>query len=122
VRVFVERTRYYLLNAGEEVATRFFEAAIAALKAVERMPGTGSPRIGERCDIPSLWVRRIGGFPCGSFYFDRHDHMSCRQRAPRRQRAVAVHGSPALSIEGTSSGRSRRAQDSRVGDGHDDLP
>jgi toxin ParE1/3/4 len=49
----VERTRYYLLNAGEKIATEFLDAAIAALEVVERMPGTGSPRIGELCDIPA---------------------------------------------------------------------
>ena len=55
--------------------TRFFEAAMTALHAIERMPGTGSPRIGEHCEIPGLRVRRIGQFPCGWFYFVRPDHV-----------------------------------------------
>ena len=71
----VERSRYYAGEAGEDVAARFFDAAIAALHAVERMPGTGSPRVGELCDIPGLRMRRIDGFPCGWFYLVRSDHL-----------------------------------------------
>ncbi len=71
----IEHSRYYLAEAGDEVANRFFDSAIAALHAVERMPGTGSPRMGEICDIPGLRVRRIEGFPCGWFYFVRPDHL-----------------------------------------------
>ena len=48
----VERSRYYAAEAGDDVAARFFDSAIAALRAVERMPGTGSPRIGELCEHP----------------------------------------------------------------------
>ena len=62
----VERTRYYRREGGEELGTRFFEAAI---DAISRMPGAGSPRVGEMCDIPSLRFRRVVGFPCGWFYF-----------------------------------------------------
>lgn len=71
----VERSRYYLEHAGGDVAARFFDAALAALRAAARMPGTGSPRVGELCDIPGLRVRRIAGFPCGWFYFVRSDHL-----------------------------------------------
>jgi toxin ParE1/3/4 len=74
-RDLVERTRYYRVHAGDDVAARFFEAAIAALRAVERMPGSGSPRVGELADIPGLRVRRIDGFPCGWFYFVTPDHV-----------------------------------------------
>jgi toxin ParE1/3/4 len=71
----VERSRYYANEAGEEVAKRFFDSAIDALHAVERMPGTGTPRIGELCDIPGLRMRRVDGFPCGWYYFVRTDHL-----------------------------------------------
>jgi toxin ParE1/3/4 len=71
----VERSRYYGAEAGEEVAARFFDAAIGALQAAQRMPGTGTPRIGEICDIPGLRMRRVEGFPCGWFYFARPDHL-----------------------------------------------
>jgi toxin ParE1/3/4 len=71
----IERTHYYAAEAGADIANRFFDAAIAAVQAVERMPGTGSPRVGELCDIPGLRVRRVEGFPCGWFYFVRTDHL-----------------------------------------------
>ena len=71
----VERIRYYRREGGEELGTRFFEAAIAALDAISRMPGAGSPRVGEMCDIPSLRFRRVVGFPFGWFYFIATDHI-----------------------------------------------
>lgn len=71
----VERSRYYAAEAGDQVAERFFGAALSALRAVERMPGTGTPRVGELCDIPGLRMRRIAGFPCGWYYFVRLDHL-----------------------------------------------
>ena len=71
----VERTRFYGAHAGDEVAARFFDSSLAALRAIERMPGTGSPRIGELWEIPGLRVRRIEGFPCGWFYFITRDHL-----------------------------------------------
>jgi toxin ParE1/3/4 len=71
----VERTHYYAVQAAPDVAGRFFDAAIAALHAVERMPDTGSPRIGELCGVAGLRMRRIEGCPCGWFYFVRADHL-----------------------------------------------
>jgi toxin ParE1/3/4 len=71
----LERTGYYRSNAGDAVAARFFDAAIAALRAAARIPGAGSPRVGELCDIPGLRIRRIAGYPCGWFYFVREHHI-----------------------------------------------
>jgi len=71
----VERSRYYAVHAGDDVAARFFDAAVKALRAAERMPGISSPRVGELCDIPGLRVRRIERFPCGWFYLVRPDHL-----------------------------------------------
>ena len=71
----VDRTRYYRTEGGEHLAGRFFDAAIAALHAIERMPGAGSPRVGELCGIPGLRVRRVVGFPCGWCYFVAVDHV-----------------------------------------------
>lgn len=70
----VERTRYYTAEAGADLGVRFFEAAVASLRAIEKMPNAGSPRVGELCDIPGLRVRRIAGFPVGWFYFVRPNH------------------------------------------------
>jgi len=37
------------------------------------MPGVGSLRLGDLCDVPSLRSFQISGFPCGWSYFER-DH------------------------------------------------
>lgn len=71
----VERTRYYRAEASLDVAQRFFDAAVATLHRIETMPGIGSLRLGELCDIPGLWSFRISGFPCGWFYLERSDHL-----------------------------------------------
>jgi toxin ParE1/3/4 len=71
----VERTHYYRREGGDSLGERFFDAAIAALGAIGRMPGAGSPRVGELCGIPGLRVRRVVGFPCGWFYFVTQDHV-----------------------------------------------
>ncbi len=69
----VERTRYYRREGGDELGRRFFDAAVAALEAIARMPGAGTPRVGELCEIPGLRYRRVAGFPCGWFYFIADD-------------------------------------------------
>ena len=70
----VERARYYNTEGGTDLGVRFFDAAVASLRAIEKMPNAGSPRVGELCDIPGLRVRRIEGFPVGWFHFVRQDH------------------------------------------------
>jgi toxin ParE1/3/4 len=71
----IERTQYYRREIGDHLGMRFFDAAVAALDAIGRMPGAGSPQLGELCDIPGLRFRRIAGFPCGWFYFIATDHV-----------------------------------------------
>jgi toxin ParE1/3/4 len=71
----VARTRYYRREGGEDLGERFFGAAIAALDAIGRMPGAGSPRMGELCEVPGLRFRGVPGFPCGWFYFIAVDHV-----------------------------------------------
>ena len=71
----VERTRYYRAEGGADLGVRFFDAAIASLRAIEKMPGVGSPRVGELCDVPGLRVCGVTGFPVGWFYFTFDDHV-----------------------------------------------
>jgi toxin ParE1/3/4 len=70
----VERARHYSTEGGTDLAVGFFDAAVASLRAIEKMPNAGSPRVGELCEIPGLRVRRVEGFPVGWFYFVRPDH------------------------------------------------
>ena len=39
------------------------------------MPGVGSIRLGELCDVAGLRSCRIPGFPCGWFFFQRADYI-----------------------------------------------
>jgi toxin ParE1/3/4 len=71
----IERTHYYRREGGDSLGERFFDAAVTALGAIGRMPGAGSPRIGELCGIPGLRVRRVLSFPCGWFYFVAEDRV-----------------------------------------------
>lgn len=69
----IERTRDYRREGGDEIGRRFFDAAVAALEATGRMPGAGTPQVGELVEIPGLRHRRVTGFPCGWFYFITDD-------------------------------------------------
>lgn len=86
----VERARHYATETGANVAERFFDAAIAALQAMERMPGTGTPRVGELCGIPGLRMRRVEGFPCGSFYFVHARHIDVVRLLADAQDVAAI--------------------------------
>jgi toxin ParE1/3/4 len=89
----VDRTRYHRSEGGDGVGRRFFEAAIAALRNIERVPGAGSPRVGELCDAPGLRVRGIDGFPCGWFYFVTPDHVDVVRLLADSQDLLAILGS-----------------------------
>jgi toxin ParE1/3/4 len=71
----IERTHYYRLEGGDRLGERFFDAAIAALRAIGRTPGAGSPGVGELCGIPDLRTRRVVGFPSCWFSFVAQDHV-----------------------------------------------
>jgi toxin ParE1/3/4 len=87
----IERSRYYRQAGGSELAERFFDAAISALRSIEASPGLGSPRVGELIGLDGL--RRIGieGFPCGWLYLERPKYLDViRLLADRRDLAAAL--------------------------------
>lgn len=86
----IQRTRHYRREGGDHLGTRFFDAAVAALDAIGRMPGARSPRLGGLCDIPGLRFRRIAGFPCGWFYFIATDHVDVVRLLAEAQDLPAV--------------------------------
>ena len=90
----IDRTRYYRIEGGDQLGARFFDTAIASLRAIEKMPRAGSPRIGELCEIPGLRVRRIIGFPCGWFYFVRADHLDVVRLLADAQDLPAILADP----------------------------
>lgn len=88
----VERTRYYRREGGDQLGERFFGAAIAAIDAIGRMPGAGSPRMGELCGVPGLRFRSVADFPCGWFYFVADDHVDVVRLLAEAQNLPALLG------------------------------
>ncbi|MCP3856833.1 MAG: type II toxin-antitoxin system RelE/ParE family toxin [Actinomycetia bacterium] len=88
----VERTKYYRSEGGDELGGRFFDTAIEGLGAIQRMPGSGSPRIGELCDVPGLRSRRVTGFACGWFYFERVGYIDVVRLLAYAQNLATILG------------------------------
>lgn len=86
----VAAAQHYLLEGGMSLAERMFEAALAALKPIERMPAMGSPRLGQLCDIPGLRAWRVDGFPMQWLYFEAQDHLDVVRLLGDRQDIVAL--------------------------------
>jgi toxin ParE1/3/4 len=86
----VEATQYYAQEGGIELAERLFDAALAALQPIERMPAMGSPRLGQLCDIPGLRCWRVADFPMQWLYFEATDHLDVVRLLSDRQDIVAI--------------------------------
>jgi toxin ParE1/3/4 len=86
----IEATRYYAKEGSFELAERMFDAAIAALDPIQRMPGMGSPRLGQLSEIPGLRSWRVEGFPMQWLYFEAGDHLDVVRLLGDRQDIVAI--------------------------------
>lgn len=86
----IEATRHCAKEGSVELAERMFDAAITALEPVQRMPATGSPRLGQRCEIPGLRSWRVTGFPMQWLYFEAEDHLDVVRLLGNRQDIVAI--------------------------------
>jgi len=73
-----------------DLAERMFDAALAALKPIERMPSMGSPRLGQLCEIPGLRSWQVTGFPMQSLYFEAEAHLDVVRLLGDRQDIVAI--------------------------------
>ena len=71
----IDKTGHYLSAEGEELAERFVDSALASLRSIERMPGIGSPLVGEMCDIPGLRSWQVKGFLVRWYYLIADDHL-----------------------------------------------
>ena len=89
-RDLVETAQHYVREGGAALGERMFDAALAALKPIQRMPGMGSPRLGDLCDIPGLRSWGVAGFPLQWFYFERDDHLDIVRLLGERQDIVAI--------------------------------
>lgn len=86
----MEAARYYAQEGSLDLAERMFDAALAALGPIQRMPSMGSPRLGQLCDIPGLRAWRVGGFPMQWLYFEASDHLDVVRLLGDRQDILAI--------------------------------
>ncbi|MGA8055523.1 MAG: type II toxin-antitoxin system RelE/ParE family toxin [Burkholderiales bacterium] len=86
----IEATRHYAKEGSVALAERMFDAAIAALEPIQRMPAMGSPRLGQLCEIPGLRSWRVTGFPMQWLYFEADDHLDVVRLLGDRQDIVAI--------------------------------
>jgi len=86
----VNAARYYAREGGRALGERMFDAALAALKPIQRMPAMGSPRLGQMCEIAGLRSWRVTGFPLQWFYFETADHLDVVRLLGDRQDIAAI--------------------------------
>lgn len=75
---------------GRALGERMFDAALAALKPIQRMPAMGSPRLGQSCEIAGLRSWRVAGFPMQWLYFETEDHLDVVRLLGDRQDIAAI--------------------------------
>lgn len=92
----IERTRCHRETGGAQLAARFSDAAIAALRTIEESPRSGSPRVGDLIGVQGL--RRVGlaGFPCGWLHLERVDRPDVIRLLADRQDLAAALDDPAV--------------------------
>ena len=83
-------TRCYAEQGGHALGARLFDAAQVALEPLARMPGIGSPRVGQRCNQPGLRAWRVQGWPVQSLNFERDDHLDVIRLLGERQDVAAI--------------------------------
>jgi toxin ParE1/3/4 len=88
----VAAVRHYAQEGGIDLGDRLFDAVLAALKPIERMPSMGSPRLGDLCEIAGLRAWRITGFPMQWLYFETEGHLDVVRLLGDRQDIVAILG------------------------------
>jgi toxin ParE1/3/4 len=86
----IEGARYYVQEAGAALGEQMFDAALQALDPIQRMPGLGSPRLGQLCEIAGLRSWRVAGFPMQWLYFEATDHLDVIRLLGDRQDIIAI--------------------------------
>lgn len=86
----VQAARHYAQAGGLSLGERMFDAALGALKPIQRMPAAGSPRLDLLCEIPGLRSWRVKGFPMLWLYFEAEDHLDVIRLLGDRQDIAAI--------------------------------
>ena len=92
----IDITRWYAEQGGSTLARRAFDNARKALVAVERMPGLGSPAIGETCGLSGLRHWGVEKFPLRWYYFERDGQLDVVRLLGERQDIAAILSAPPL--------------------------
>ncbi len=71
----IATTRYYRSAGGDALGERFFDAALASIRSLERSPLVGSTAIGEMCQVPGLRSCPAKKFPVRWHYFVADGHL-----------------------------------------------
>ena len=87
-----ERILHYRRVGGDELGVRFFEAAQSSLRAIERSPGIGSPRLGELCEVPGLRAWPVKGFSTRWYYLIADDRLDVVRLLSDAQDLLALLG------------------------------
>lgn len=88
----VEGARHYATEGGAALGEQMFDAALIALEPIQRMPGLGSPRLGQLCEIAGLRCWRVAGFPMQWLYFEAIDYLDVVRLLGDRQDIIAILG------------------------------
>ena len=88
----VDAAHHYAQAGGVALAERMFDAALAALKPIQRMPAMGTPRLGLLCEVPGLRSRRVRDFPMQWLYFEAEHHLDVVRLLGDRQDIAAILG------------------------------
>lgn len=86
----VDAARHYAKEGGVALGEQMFDAALKALEPIQRMPGMGSPRLGQLCEIKGLRSWRVSGFPMQWLYFEAVDHLDVVRLLGDRQDIVII--------------------------------
>lgn len=81
---------YYAEQGGQRLGQSMLTAAVDALGPLQRMPGLGSPTLGERCGVPGLRAWGVRGWPLRWFYFERDDHLDVVRLLGDRQDTATI--------------------------------
>ena len=58
----VERSRHYTTEGGTDLGVRFFDVAVASLRAIEKMPSLINPQDGDVRLSSTHWGERLNSF------------------------------------------------------------
>jgi len=96
MRDIEEAIDWYLAEVGVDTASGFANGLAAALQAIGRQPGIGSPRYAHRLGVPDLRSWAVKGYPFLMFYMEHDDAVDVSRvlHGARDIRATLIEPEP----------------------------